>query len=60
MQRISNENVVKKIMLRYKILKWRSKISFSALQYRMAIKEYWIYVILKTVQDQIAEGDKKE
>ena len=60
LKRISNESVVKKIIWKYKIMKWRSKISFSALQYRMAVKEYWMYVILKTIQDQIAEGDKKE
>ena len=41
------------------IIKFRMKISFEALVCRFTIKELFIYAILKTLQQQMNEGDLK-
>ena len=44
-------------LTRYKIMKFRSKLSFSAFLRCITIEEMFLIAILKTYQTQVAQGD---
>ena len=49
--------VFKSTLTRYKIIKFRSKLSFIALQRCLTIKEVILFAILKTYQIHISDGE---
>jgi hypothetical protein len=53
---LTEENIYSTVLLRYKVLRLRSKISFCALYYKMNIRELFHYVILKCHQEQQDDG----
>jgi hypothetical protein len=42
------DQIYRKVLKKYKLIKFRSKISFYGLYYKMTIKELFLHVILKT------------
>ena len=49
--------IFKSTLARYKIIKFRSKLSFTALERGLTIKEIFHIAILKAYQVQVAQGD---
>ena len=49
--------IFKSTLAKYKVIKFRAKLSFTALERCLTIKEVFLIAILKAYQIQISQGD---